>query len=544
MRYLLHSLITRQADATPDAIALGYRDTTISYAELAAAVTALAAGLQGLDLARGERVAIYLPKLPEAVVSFFAASAAAAVFVPINPVLKPEQVSYILQDCNVRVLITQATRYGQLQALLPHCHDLQHVLLVDGDAAQYPDGVLGYDALCNTGVKLEVSACIDTDMAAILYTSGSTGKPKGVVLSHRNLLAGADSVAQYLENTPVDRLLAVLPFSFDYGFSQLTTAFSVGASCYLLEYLMPRDIPRAVARYGITGLAAVPPLWVQLAELDWSGVDAGSLRYFTNSGGAMPTATLKALRRHFPAASPFLMYGLTEAFRSSFLPPREIEQRPTSMGKAIPNAELLVINEAGERCGPHEPGELVHRGSLVAMGYWGDSERTAERFRPAPLQAAGLPIDEPAVWSGDTVKLDEDGFLYFIARKDDMIKSSGYRVSPTELEEVLYASGLVAEAAAIGVLHQRLGQGIVVVAVATSGQPLDTQALLAYCRQKLPAYMLPQQILEQDDLARNPNGKIDRKLLAQHYRHVFNDESNGESKDEGDNEDKSKDEAR
>jgi acyl-CoA ligase (AMP-forming) (exosortase A-associated) len=365
-----------------------------------------------------------------------------------------------------------------------------------------------------------------------------------VVLSHRNLLAGADSVAQYLENTAVDRLLAVLPFSFDYGFSQLTTAFSVGASCYLLEYLMPRDIPKAVARYRITGLAAVPPLWVQLAELDWSGVDASSLRYFTNSGGAMPTATLGALRRHFPAASPFLMYGLTEAFRSSFLPPREIERRPTSMGKAIPNAELLVINEAGERCGPHEPGELVHRGSLVAMGYWGDPARTAERFRSAPLQAAGIPIDEPAVWSGDTVKLDEDGFLYFIARKDDMIKSSGYRVSPTELEEVLYASGLVAEAAAIGVPHQRLGQGIVVVAVATPEQPLDAQALLAYCRQKLPAYMLPQRILEQNELARNPNGKIDRKLLAQHYQHVFDGESKDEGDEEGDEEDKSKDEAR
>lgn len=524
MRYLLHSLITRQADANPDAIALGYRDETISYAELAAAVTSLAAGLQGLDLARGERVAIFLPKLPQAVVSFFAASAAGAVFVPVNPVLKPDQVSYILQDCNVRVLITQSSRYKQLQELLPHCHDLQHVVLIDGDVQQCPDKVLAYDALCETAGELAPATAIDSDMAAILYTSGSTGKPKGVVLSHRNMLAGAQSVALYLENTAADRILAVLPFSFDYGFSQLTTAFSVGASCYLLEYLLPRDILKAVARYRITGLAAVPPLWLQIADLDWSVIDAGSLRYFTNSGGAMPTATLAALRSHFPGASPYLMYGLTEAFRSSFLPPGEIDRRPTSMGKAIPNAELLVINEAGERCGPHEPGELVHRGSLVAMGYWGDAQRTAERFRPAPLQAAGLPVEELAVWSGDTVKMDEQGFLYFIGRKDDMIKSSGYRLSPSELEEVLYASGLVAEAAVIGVPHQRLGQGIMVVAVAVPGQPLEEPALLAYCRQKLPAYMVPQRVVEQASLARNPNGKIDRKILVQQYQHTFEDD--------------------
>lgn len=520
MHYLLHSLVTHQAERSPDNPALVHREAQLSYRELATRVQAIAGGLQGLDLARGERVAIYLPKLPEAVLSFFAASAAGAVFVPINPVLKPEQVAYILKDCNVRILVTQGARYQQLQAELAHCHDLNRVVLVDGEVEGSGREVAFAD-LERAGQPWQETAVIDTDMAAILYTSGSTGHPKGVVLSHRNMVSGAHSVAQYLENTADDRLLAVLPFSFDYGFSQLTTAFSVGASCYLLEYLMPRDILKAVERYRITGLAAVPPLWVQLAELDWSAVDAGSLRYFTNSGGAMPTATLSALRAIFPEASPYLMYGLTEAFRSSYLPPAQVEQRPTSIGRAIPNAELLVINSAGERCAPHEPGELVHRGSLVALGYWGDSERTRERFRPAPARDAGIVTEELAVWSGDTVKYDEEGYLYFIGREDDMIKSSGYRVSPSELEEVVYASGLVAEAAAIGIPHPRLGQGIVIVAVGGEGQTVDDAAVVAYCRQKLPAYMVPQRVEVQDALARNPNGKIDRKALVQRYQHVF-----------------------
>ena len=365
-------------------------------------------------------------------------------------------------------------------------------------------------------------------MAAILYTSGSTGKPKGVVLSHRNMVAGAHSVAQYLENTADDRLLCVLPLSFDYGFSQLTTAFSVGASCYLLEYLLPRDIIKAVAREKITGLALVPPLWVQLAELDWSA-EAQHLRYFTSSGGAMPTGTLAALRRQVPNALPFLMYGLTEAFRSSYLPPSEVDKRPTSMGKAIPNAELLVINENGEPCQPHEPGELVHRGGLVAMGYWNDPIRTAERFKPVPVGPGGVSTPEIAVWSGDFVKQDEDGYLYFIGRRDDMIKTSGYRVSPSEVEDVVYASGLVSEVAAIGVPHDRLGQALVLVVASTEGLSLDKSALIKFCQLQLPSYMVPLHVITTSLLPRNPNGKMDRHKLSVEHEGLFQEELQGET---------------
>jgi acyl-CoA ligase (AMP-forming) (exosortase A-associated) len=322
-------------------------------------------------------------------------------------------------------------------------------------------------------------------------------------------------VASYLENRPDDRILAVLPLSFDYGLSQITTAFSVGACAVLHNYLLAADVVRALARERITGLAAVPPLWIQLAALPWPESIDAHLRYFTNSGGAMPTATLAALRGRVPSASPFLMYGLTEAFRSTFLPPGEVDRRPTSMGKAIPNAEILVVREDGSQCAPHEPGELVHRGALVSLGYWNDPQKTAERFKPVPGQRPELVIPELAVWSGDTVTRDEEGFLYFVGRRDEMIKTSGYRVSPTEIEEVLYRTGLVAEAAAFGVEHPALGQAIAVVAQPAAGCAPDTDALLAACRDALPPYMVPAHVdWTGAALPRNANGKIDRKTLA------------------------------
>ena len=354
MSQLLHQLLLDQAEQTPDAVALGVKTQWYDYVSVADHVKRVASGLQQLGLTRHERVAVYLPKTAEAVFGYFGATAAGGVMVPVNPVLKAQQVVHILKDCNVRFLITNKARYKQLKDLLSDCHDLFKVILTDSD--EDDASVLSWDAFLGEANQWQRSTAIDADMAAILYTSGSTGKPKGVVLSHRNMVTGAHSVAEYLKNTADDRLLCVLPFSFDYGFSQLTTAFSVGASCYLLEYLLPRDIVKAVEKQNITGLALVPPLWVQLAELDWK--ESGhNLRYFTNSGGAMPTATLSGLRERFPNASPYLMYGLTEAFRSSYLEPCEVDRRPTSMGKAIPNAELLVINEQGEECQPNEPGE-------------------------------------------------------------------------------------------------------------------------------------------------------------------------------------------
>lgn len=522
---LLHELVAIAAERDPDAAALTAGGETLRYAALHSQLSGCAAGLLDLDLTRGERVAVWLEKRFEGVTASFAAPAAGGVFVPLNPLLKPEQVGYILRDCNVRVLITSPERLDLLGSVLPSCHDLRDVVLVAGNQAARAPG-----PLCTTDWNALVAVAprvghrvIDTDMAAILYTSGSTGRPKGVVLSHRNMVAGAKSVASYLGNHAGDTLLAALPLSFDAGFSQLTTAFHVGARVVLLNYLMPRDVLKAIEREGVTGLTAVPPLYIQLAQLEWPAAVSGSLRYFANTGGRMPRETLALLRQRAPNAKPFLMYGLTEAFRSTYLPPEEVDSRPDSIGKAIPNAEILVLREDGSECAPDEPGELVHRGALVAQGYWGDAEKTAERFRPLPVgvggRESGLQLLEIVVFSGDTVRRDADGFLYFIGRRDEMIKTSGYRVSPTEVEEVLYATRLVGECAAFGVDHPGLGQVIQVVATPPlNSTVLDRDSLLAECRAKMPAYMVPAGVHEvQAPLPRNPNGKIDRKLLATHW---------------------------
>jgi len=524
---LLPELITLAAQRTPQAIALTSGTSQLSYAELSTSVGQFAAGLLGLGLARGERVAIYLEKRFETVIASFGAPAAGAVFVPVNPLLKPEQVAFILRDCNVRVLVTSPERLALMKEVLAECHDLRHVVVTDAVAPSTsadftlpgPLALVSWRDLLSSPAR-PGHRVIDVDMVAILYTSGSTGRPKGVVLSHRNMVAGAKSVASYLENKPEDVLLAALPLSFDAGFSQLTTAFHAGARVVLLNYLMPRDVLKAMEREKVIGLTAVPPLYIQLAQLDWPAAINENLRYFANTGGRMPRETLNLLRQRVPQAKPFLMYGLTEAFRSTYLPPDEVDRRPDSIGKAIPNAEILVLREDGSACSPEEPGELVHRGALVGMGYWNDTEKTAERYKllasDAPGREAGLQLPEYAVFSGDTVRKDAEGFLYFIGRRDEMMKTSGYRVSPTEVEEILYATQMVGECVAFGVDHPSLGHAIQVIAtnaIGTGARGLND--LMSECRARMPAYMVPAGIeIVAGPLPRNPNGKIDRKLLA------------------------------
>ncbi len=531
MATLIHEVILDTAQRTPDAPALSWQGEAHSYGALAQSVRDCAGALLTLGLQRGARVAVYLEKRPENVSAMFGAAAAGGVFVPVNPLLKPEQVAYILADCNVHVLVTSRERLAQLGPALAACPDLQTVLLT-GEAA--PEGSLGAVRLLSWRAALDGAGLgaplphrvIDTDMAAILYTSGSTGRPKGVVLSHRNMLAGAASVAGYLRNTPEDRILCVLPLSFDYGLSQLTTAFLSGACAVLMNYLLLRDIVEAVEQEAITGLAAVPPLWVQLSQLSWPL--STPLRYITNSGGVMQRSTLDKLRLALPRAQVFLMYGLTEAFRSTYLAPEQLERRPDSIGLAIPNAEVLVLRPDGSVCAPDEPGELVHRGALVALGYWNDAARTAERFKPLPPQASGLVLPELAVWSGDTVRRDVDGYLYFVGRSDDMIKTSGYRVSPAEVEEVVYASGLVGEAVALGVPHAVLGQAIALLVTPLPGVELLRDHVLLACRARLPAYMVPLWIdIREEALPRNPNGKIDRPLLARELARAYAVQSGG-----------------
>lgn len=516
MATCLHSLVLGTAHRYPERVAVVAAGRPVTYGVLAWRVEAFARGLLALGLRSGERVALWLPKQVEQVVAAFGAAAAGGVFVPVNSVLKPLQAGHVLRDSGAAVLVTSAARLAQLAAELPSMPALRCVLLVDAvDATELP-------AVLPPALRVLPLAAAESEegpglpavgpdaLAALFYTSGSTGRPKGVMLSHLNLCVGAISVAQYLGNTKEDRLLAVLPFSFDYGFSQFTTAFLSGAAVVLHDYLLPRDVVNAVARESITGLAAVPPLWSALAAQDWPASVGEHLRYATNSGGVLPQTVLGKLRQHWPRTRFFLMYGLTEAFRSTYLPPEKLDQHPDSIGMAIPNADVRVLREDGSECAAGEPGELVHSGPLVAQGYWGDAPATAARFRPAPAGMQGT----RAVWSGDTAWRDAEGLLYFVARRDAMLKTSGYRVSPTEVEEVAYATALVGDAVLVGLPHERLGHELVLFVTAPRSGEQNPEALEKNLRAALPGYLFPAAIVWRSALPRTAHGKFDRVLLA------------------------------
>ncbi len=472
-------------------------DNSMTFAALDAAVGRLAAWLHEQAGGPGERVASWSAKTRLACLMPLAAARAGLIHVPVNPLLKGPQVAHILADSGATLLITNGARAQMLGEGLPEGCAVQDLETVE-------------DVIDSAGPALAPSQADPGDLAAILYTSGSTGRPKGVMLSHANLWLGAESVASYLKLTPDDRVLAVLPLSFDYGQNQLLSTWYAGAAVAPLDYLTPRDVVKAVARHRATTLAGVPPLWVQLVESDWPAETAGHLRRLTNSGGALTPSLIDAMRATFPNADITPMYGLTEAFRSTWLEPKYVADHPTSMGRAIPHAEILVCRRDGTITADEESGELVHCGPLVARGYWQDAERTAERFRRAPRVSryGGM-----AVWSGDTVRRDANGLLYFVGRDDAMIKTAGNRVSPTEVEDVAVASGLIYEAVAFGVPDARLGAAIILI-VRGKGGVADEAGFVAYLRQNLPNFMQPQAIEWRDALPRNPNGKLDRVAIA------------------------------
>jgi len=480
--------------------ALLLRDTVFTFEDLRSRIGALGAWLNRALPEPGARVASWAAKGELSCLLPLAAARAGLVHVPINPLLKRAQVAHILKDSGARLLIGSPARLATLEP-----DDIAGLYRCVGEAEALAEAD-GVDA------ELGPSSADPDSLAAILYTSGSTGRPKGVMLSHANMWLGAESVATYLGLSAADRTLAVLPLSFDYGQNQLLSTWYAGGAVAPLDYLTPRDVVKAISRYDITTLAAVPPLWVQLAELDWPVEAAARLRRLTNSGGALTVPLVRSLRGLFPQARLFAMYGLTEAFRSTYLDPALIDSHPTSMGRAIPHAEILVINDAGTIAADGEEGELVHCGPLVAQGYWQDPERTAERFRPAP---AGSGHGGTAVWSGDRVRREADGLLYFVGRRDAMIKSAGNRISPQEIEDAAIATGLVAEAVALGLPDERLGQAVHLVARAL-GDPAVAQAELPRrLAQELPNFMQPKAIHWREVIPVGPNGKLDRAGLLE-----------------------------
>ena len=517
------SFLTEQAYRYPGNAALKHREDVITYCELEAACKYFAGGYSRAGLERGARVGIYLPKCVEAVTAFFGTLGSGGCMVPLHPVLKSLQASHILKDCGVELLVTTSHRLSALQNTLQDCDCLRHIVLTDmvpGDPETWPAAprVDSWQSFCSRPGS-PAGDLAETDLAAIFYTSGSTGQPKGVVLNHRNLCMGAQSVAAYLGNTANDRILSVLPFSFDYGFSQLTTAFCTGATVVLHDYLLPKDVMKTLEKDRITGLAGVPSLWQQLARLEWPAKVRKRLRYVTSSGDTLPEPTVRMLAKKLPDTDIYLMYGLTEAFRSTYLPPDEVLQRPASIGKAIPHADVRIVHADGLPCRPGEVGELVHRGPLVAQGYWNDPDRTAERFRPLHNgSGSGEGLDEFEVWSGDLVRQDQDGYLYFVGRKDDMIKTSGYRVSPGEIEEPAGMHRAIKEAVAFSVAHPDRGQAICLVYTTDQDAEQTEKGLERYLKAVLPFHMLPVRYIRMNEIPRNRHGKIDRKELSARYR--------------------------
>jgi acyl-CoA ligase (AMP-forming) (exosortase A-associated) len=517
MDSLIHHMLRTSAERSQDKEALVHGNQRLTYREVAGKTSGLANGLRQAGLLRGDRVGIYLDPSAAQVVSIFGVSEAGGVYVPINATLFPEQVGHIARDCGMKGLITTPAKLSSLITILADISTLEFLILTgEGEAPRVSLPVYRLEELEGLSAPHNWREhSISKDLAAILYTSGSTGKPKGVMLSHDNVMAGSTIVSTYLGITSAERILAVLPFSFDAGMNQLMTAFQQGGTIVLINFVFAREVVQMLLKEKITGLAGVPTLWSLLTQPNSTlqKQPLPDLRYITNTGGAMPQAVLKILRQLLPTTKIFLMYGLTEAFRSTYLPPEELDRRPTSMGKAIPDTEILVLNDQGQLCKPGEPGELVHRGPTVSLGYWNRAEDTARALRPNPLLPPAMGDCEKVCYSGDLVKMDEDGFLYFIGRRDTMIKSSGFRISPTEVEEVLFQTGKLRGAAVIGIPDDVLGQVIKAFVVAKDSETLSTEMLLAACAEKMPRYMVPKFIEILTELPKTSNGKVDYPAL-------------------------------
>lgn len=525
MDFLVHHLLRSSAMRFPEKEAVVFKDERRTYAQLEASAQKLARLLRETGIEKNDRIGVLLPPCIPLVEAFFACSYATGVYVPMHHTLFENQVSHVLRDCGVKTLVTCKALLDKVSSGLDDAN-LSSIVLVDTDES---DNVLApelanqfniirlpdKDSEANRTSEQFDANRVENDLAAILYTSGSTGMPKGVMLSHKNVVAGASIVSEYLEITHKDRLLAALPFNFDAGLNQLTTSIQQGGTIVLVNFLFAREVVNLLNKEKITGLAGVPPFWNLMVQ-DNSTLkkkSPDSLRYITNTGGAVTPELLAQLQASLPEQTDiYLMYGLTEAFRSTYLPPRELKNRPTSMGKAIPNSEIMVLRENGTECAPHETGELVHHGPTVALGYWGQPEATDKVYKDHPYSPPGACQPDKVVYSGDLVYKDEEGYLYFVGRRDTMIKSSGFRISPTEVEAGVMQTGLVEQVAVVGIPDDVLGHKIVGF-VHSSNKTQDPGDILTASSEYLPRHMLPKEVVFVDEFPKTSSGKIDYPRL-------------------------------
>lgn len=513
----IEQFLENSAQHFPEKTALVFGKRRLTYSEIDLQCNRLAHALIDGGIQRGDRVAVYLDNSIETVISVFAILKAGAVFLVVNSTTKADKVNYILNNCRATGLVTHANKLQELSSCWAETPHLKSVWLAGdrqkaeassppvGKRTEWFDEVVNRLGACSPPAK----RCIDIDLAALIYTSGSTGKPKGVMLTHLNILSAATSITTYLENTAEDIILSVLPLSFDYGLYQVLMAFKMGASIVLeRSFTYPAAVLELIAREKITGFPIVPTISAILLGMNLEKYDFSTLRYLTNTAAALPTEHIRRMRQLFPHVKIYSMYGLTECKRVSYLPPDQIDIRPTSIGRGMPNEEVYIVDDRGERVGAGIVGELVIRGANVMKGYWELPEATDKMLKPGPLPG------EKALYSGDLFYADEEGFLYFVGRKDDIIKTRGEKVSPREVEDVLYKHPAIAEVAVFGVPDAVLGNAIKAVIVKREGSLLTTQDVLHHCSKNLEDFMVPKHVEFAESLPKTTTGKIAKRELS------------------------------
>lgn len=480
----------------------------MTYQQINNSANRLANGLKDLRVERGERVAIFLENSVESVISIFGTLKADCVFVVINPTTKKGKLTYILNNCRVKALISSFDKWELLKEVLPDVPWVKVVLLTGEkkhEETLLDKKIYNFKELLNSSPdRKPVNRNIDIDLASIIYTSGTTGNPKGVMLTHLNMVSAANSITEYLENKSDDVILDVLPLSFDYGLYQILIGFKIGGRVILEKsFLYPYVIIDLMLKEKVTGFPGVPTIFAILLQLeDLKKHDFDSLRYITNTAAALPVNFIKRIRETFPKAKLYSMYGLTECKRVSYLPPEELDRRPTSVGRGMPNEEVYIVDENDERLGPGEVGELVVRGSNVMLGYWELPEETAKVLK------LGLYPGEKVLYTGDLFRMDEEGYLYFVGRKDDIIKCRGEKVSPKEIENILYNLEGILEAAVVGVPDEILGEAIKAFVVLKEGVNLKEKDILRHCSKNLEDFMVPKYIELVESLPKTESGKI------------------------------------
>jgi amino acid adenylation domain-containing protein len=511
----LHDLLSGSAGRLPDKVALTCADQTVTYGELDRRSNALAHALCRRGVSRGDRVVLFSANTIEMAVAFWAALKANAVVSPVSPLTKSEKLAYLLGDCQPRVLLTEASCAEAFVPVLDRASSLASVLVSGDLQASRAAGARRVEAWGDAVADAPADVPpprqgIDVDLAAIIYTSGSAGDPKGVMLTHRNMLTAAAAISAYLEMRQDDVVLCALPLSFDYGLYQLILTAAVGGRVVLERgFAFPTKVLEAMARERVTVFPGVPPLLAVLREMKTlRDYDLSSIRCVTNTGAALEPKHIDFVRSAFPQARVYSMYGLTECKRCTYLPPEDIERKPGSVGIAIPNTEIWITNDDGMRLGPNEVGQLVVRGATVMRGYWGKPEATASKLKPGPLPG------EVVLYTGDLCRMDEEGYLYFVGRMDEVVKSGAEKVAPREVERALESIPGVREAAVIGVPDPVLGQALKAYVIPAPNASLSEKALQRECRRLLEAHMVPRHIVIVADLPRTSTGKVSKKELT------------------------------